>query len=78
MSLEYSVFIVAFASENLAKVFHSTIKMENQTQDMSGIRDNETKHAEVSGIFLSLLQRSCGYETNFTQIINGRERRPTH
>lgn len=46
MSLEYSVFIVAFASENLAKIFHSTIKMENQAQDMSGIRDKELKHAE--------------------------------
>ena len=46
MSLEYAVFIVAFASDNLAKVFHSAVKMENQAQDMSGIRDKEPKHAE--------------------------------
>lgn len=54
VSLEYSVavFIVAFASENLAKVIHSVMTMGNQAQDMtiiiiiSGIKDKELKCAE--------------------------------
>ena len=44
--MEYSVFIVTFASENLANIFHSVIKMENRAQGMSRIRDKEPKCGE--------------------------------
>lgn len=38
--------MVTFASENLANVFQRVIKMENQAQGTSGIRDKEPKCAE--------------------------------
>lgn len=44
--MEYSVFIVAFSSQNMAKVIHNVVTVENQAQDMSGIRDKEPKCAE--------------------------------
>lgn len=68
--MEYSVFIVTFASGSLVNVVHSVITVENQAQDISRIRDKEPKHVEpITGTepFSQLIAEIIAdVKTNFT------------